>query len=199
MDDNDSFEERLRAIAKQISDSVEQISQLDLDRVAESFGVDVERARQFAEAAGQWLQDRVEGRESRPLFSDEAPPARPDPAAPTASRPGPDPRDMPTEPQGLALSALNSGRWTVQPGSNVIKSTGEGPPPADAAELVGDLRARDWISADGTLTVIGQRALTRWYEAARETSEEDSDHGESPVEDSDDGESPADDPPAPPA
>jgi hypothetical protein len=168
------FEDRLRAIAKEISRSVER----NIDEVAETFGVDADRARQFADAAGQWLNDRVEGGEE--LFGRERaessqhgkpghpgkPPLVADEAATRPSRPGPHPLDLPTASQGLALSALDSGRWTVRPGSNMLASTGEGPAPVEAAELVSELRGRDWIKADGELTLVGRRALGRWCDTA---------------------------------
>jgi hypothetical protein len=168
------FEDRMRAIAKEISRSVER----NIDEVAETFGVDADRARQFAEAAGQWLNDRVEGGEE--LFGREhaessqhgkaghpaQPPLVEDEAATRPSRPGPHPLDLPTAPQGLALSALDSGRWTVRPGSNMLASTGEGPAPVDAAERASELRGRDWIKADGELTLVGRRALGRWCDTA---------------------------------
>jgi hypothetical protein len=168
------FEDRLRAIAKEISRSVER----NIDDVAETFGVDADRARQFAEAAGQWLNEHVEGGEE--LFGRERaessqhgrpghpakPPLVADEAATRPSRAGPHPLDLPTAPQGLALSALDSGRWTVRPGSNMLASTGEGPAPVDAAERVSELRGRDWIKADGELTLVGRRALGRWCDTA---------------------------------
>jgi len=160
------FEDRLREIAKEISRTVER----NIDQVAETFGVDASRAREVAEAAGQWLNDHVEGGDE--LFGNDRhrssereravkPEPREDPAQ-RATRPGPHPLDLPTTPQGLALSALDSGRWTVRPGSNLLASTGEGPAPVDAAERVSELRARDWIRADGELTLVGRRALDRW-------------------------------------
>jgi hypothetical protein len=169
------FEDRLRQIAKEISRSVER----NIDDVAETFGVDADRARHFAEAAGQWLNDRVEGGEElfgrqptepaqhgRPGQTAKPPRVADDDAAKRPSRPGPHPLDLPTAAQGLALSALDSGRWTVRPGSNMLASTGEGPAPKDAAELVSELRGRDWIKADGELTLVGRRALGRWCDAA---------------------------------
>jgi hypothetical protein len=161
------FEDRLREIAQEISRTVER----NIDQVAETFGVDASRAREVAEAAGQWLNEHVEGGEelfgNRSSERDHA--VRPEPAqdpAKRATRPGPHPLDLPTAPQGLALSALDSGRWAVRPGSNLLASTGEGPAPVDAAERVSELRARDWIRADGELTLVGRRALDRWCEAA---------------------------------
>jgi hypothetical protein len=164
------FEDRLREIAKEISRTVER----NIDQVAETFGVDANRAREVAEAAGQWLNDHVEGGDE--LFGNaRRPEPEPDRAAKAepgeepakrTTRPGPHPLDLPTAPQGLALSALDSGRWTVRPGSNLLASTGEGPAPVDAAERVSELRARDWIRADGELTLVGRRALDRWSDAA---------------------------------
>jgi hypothetical protein len=58
--------------------------------------------------------------------------------------------------------ALDSGRWTVGPGSRQVVGTGEGPPPSGAAGPVSELRARDWITADGALTLVGRHALGRW-------------------------------------
>lgn len=158
------FEDRLRAIAKDISRTVER----NIDDIAESFGVDPSRARHFADAAGQWINDQVES-QGEELFS-HAPqtetPTASDDVANRPARPGPHPLDLPTGPQGLALSALDSGRWTVRPGSNMLGSTGVGPTPSDSAELVGELRARDWITASGDLTLVGRRALGRWYDGA---------------------------------
>src|SRR5438477_119532 len=66
MSEYDSFEDRLRAIAEQISESVRRISEVDLEEFADRYGIDAERARAFADAAGQWLSDRVSSEE--PLF-----------------------------------------------------------------------------------------------------------------------------------
>lgn len=165
------FEDRLRQIAQEISRTVER----NIDDIAESFGVDPNRAREFAESAGQWLNDQVEGH-GEELFgrgrpedyepAAESPAAPSAPAGPASDRPGPNPLDLPTGAQGAALAALDSGRWTVRPGSNVLSGTGAGPNPDASAELVGDLRARDWITATGELTLVGHRALGRWYDAA---------------------------------
>jgi hypothetical protein len=170
--DDDSFEDRLRAIADQISQSVRRISEVDLDEVGERYGIDAERARAFVEAAGQWLSDGMASGE--PLFGQDrhddpgsAVNARLDVQAAQGSEPGqpirsgPHPLDLPVDRQGLALSALDSGRWTVGPGSNRLVGTGEGTPPPDAADLVSELRARDWISTDGALTLV-VRLANKW-------------------------------------
>ena len=79
---------------------------------------------------------------------------------------GPHPLDQPTDEQGLALAALDSGRWIIEPGTDALAAKGEGPGPSDALGIVRELRVRDWIAADGELTLTGQRALSRWLEAA---------------------------------
>jgi hypothetical protein len=173
MSDYDNFEARLRAIADEISKSVQRISEGDMEELSQRYGVDVERARAFADAAGRWLNDRFSAGD--PLFGDvqhadddgaaapvSANPRRSETSeAQPGSGPGPHPLDLPTGQQGVALSALDSGRWTVRPGSNQLAGTGVGAGPVPS-DVVGDLRARDWITADGTLTLVGRHALGRW-------------------------------------
>jgi hypothetical protein len=183
MSEHESFEDRLRAMADQISRSVQRMSEVDLEELAERYGVDADRARTFADAAGQWLNDHVSTAE--PLFGqrqhgDHDSAGRrdtPDSDVQVAqgagygqspATPGPHPLDLPISRQGLALSALDSGRWTVGPGSNQLVGTGEGPSPSDAADLVSELRARDWITADGALTLVGRHALGRWCRTAED-------------------------------
>jgi hypothetical protein len=180
MSEYDSFEDRLRAMADQINESVRRVSEVDLDEFADRYGIDAERARAFADAAGQWLSDRVSS--DGPLFGEHrhgdpgsavsavfdallAPGAR---SGRPADHPGPHPLDLPTARQGLALSALDSGRWTLRPGSNQLVATAEGPPASDAADLVSELRARDWITTDGALTLVGRHALGRWCRTAED-------------------------------
>jgi hypothetical protein len=173
MSDYDSFEARLRAIAEEISRSVQRISEGDMEELSQRYGVDVERARAFADAAGRWLNDRFAAGD--PLFGDVQRADDDSPVSPVSpdvrgsetsgpqpgSGPGPHPLDLPTGQQGLALSALDSGRWTVRPGSNQLAGTGVGVGPVPS-DVIGDLRARDWITADGTLTLVGRHALGRW-------------------------------------
>jgi hypothetical protein len=78
---------------------------------------------------------------------------------------GPNPLDTPTSEQGQALAALDSGRWMLEPGTEALTASGEGPGPSDALGLVRELRVRDWIAADGKLTLAGRRALSRWLDA----------------------------------
>jgi hypothetical protein len=163
---------------------MQRIADVDLEQLAEGYGVDVDRARTVANAASQWLSDHLSGSES--LFGEgqahgpDAAAQRPSADEPVSrgsdpsqrsAKPGPHPLDLATDRQGLALSALDSRRWTVRPGSNQLAGTGEGPPPLPApgaADLVSDLRARDWITADGSLTLVGRHALARWCATADE-------------------------------
>jgi hypothetical protein len=73
---------------------------------------------------------------------------------------------MPTDEQGMALAALESGRWIVEPGTDALAGKGDGPGPSNALGIVRELRVRDWLGADGEITLVGRRALTRWLEAA---------------------------------
>jgi hypothetical protein len=160
--DDESFEEKVRSIAREVSRSIERVAQVDIDEIAEAVGVDPARANQWVEGAMGWLRGQAEG------FDHDAAPwsTRPEPEEELRSS-GPHPLDLPTSEQGLALAALDSGRWTVEPGSHTIQVHGNGPGPRDPLGLVGELRARDWIAADGEVTLVGHHALSRWLDADR--------------------------------
>jgi hypothetical protein len=179
----DSFEEQLRAIARELGRSVERaVDNIDVDDFAQMFGVDASSAREWMESAGTWLRSHAErfdeefqGRMPGPW----RPPGGEDPSRsqkPARSSPmrgedplrsaAPHPLDMPTDEQGIALAALESGRWMVEPGTDALAARGDGPGPSDALGIVRELRVRDWLGADGEITLVGRRALTRWLEAA---------------------------------
>jgi hypothetical protein len=208
-----SIADRVRAMAKEVGGSLERmLDHLELDEPAASFGIDPERAREWAETAGSWLRTQVEGagdelaswvagrgseeepedrdesfpREDRPPPPEDLFRARPQRRPGVPSRPrghgrggarrrptppdplrgaAPDALDLPTTEQGQALAALDSGRWTVEPGTEALTSGGEGSGPSDALGLVRELRVRDWITAEGKLTLAGRRALSRWLDA----------------------------------
>jgi hypothetical protein len=46
----------------------------------------------------------------------------------------------------------------------MLTAHGEGPGPSDALGLVRELRVRDWIDANGDVTLVGGAALARWLE-----------------------------------
>jgi hypothetical protein len=160
------FEEMLRMLAAELGQYVERAADnVDLEDLAGSMGVDPAAARSWIETAGGWLRANTEGlgedlsnraRESR------REPSRADLLAGAAPRP----LDLPTDEQGLALAALDSGRWTVEPGTHALVPRGEGPRPTDALGIALELHVRDWIGADGVLTVAGRHALRRWLDAA---------------------------------
>ncbi|MEA2317390.1 MAG: hypothetical protein QOD44_1579 [Solirubrobacteraceae bacterium] len=165
-----SFEETLRAIAQEVSRAVERVSEIDLESIARSTGADPDSVRHWIEGAGQWLRDQVEHVDITPFFPGEPGDAGDrDAGGAAATDPlhgaGPHPLDVPTADQGLALAALESGRWTLEPGTSALAARGDGPAPSDALGLVRELRVRDWIGADGRLTVVGRHALGRWLSA----------------------------------
>jgi hypothetical protein len=179
---DESLEETLRAIAHELGESVQRkAAELDVDEIAEAIGVDADRAREWVESAAEWLGRRFESLGDEVKFPEAwrgTPWGAPsgdasDPRAGAEREQGdplrgaaPHPLDMPTEEQGLALAALESGRWTVEPGTDTLAAHGDGPGPSDALGLVRELRARDWIAADGRLTSVGRHALDRWLEGA---------------------------------
>ena len=174
----ESFEEQLRAIARELGRSVERaVDNIDVDDFAQMFGVDAGSAREWMESAGAWLRsqaDRFEGDFPVNMPTPWRPPAGDSPSP--SQKPmrsddplrgaGPHPLDLPTDEQGIALAALESGRWMVEPGTDALAARGDGPGPSDALGIVRELRVRDWLGADGEITLVGRRALSRWLEAA---------------------------------
>jgi hypothetical protein len=175
--DRSSFEEVAKALAEEVTRAFERISDIDVDEIARTASAEAERARVWMDEVGRWLREQAgaAGAAGFPgaMWSDEPPAAAdaPRPAsAPPADDPlthaGPHPLDLPTANQGLALAALDSGRWRIEPGTSALSVVGDGPGPRDALGLVRELRVRDWLSADGEITLAGRNALRRWLEAA---------------------------------
>jgi hypothetical protein len=163
--DGESFEDALRSIAGELGRYIERsIDNVDVDDLAGSLGVDPSAAREWIESAGGWLGAHTENlgeQLARRAAGPERPVGRVDPLGGA----GPHPLDVPTDEQGLALAALESGRWTVEPGADALAGKGEGPGPSDALGIVRELRVRDWITTDGKLTMTGRHALSRWLDA----------------------------------
>jgi hypothetical protein len=153
----DSIEESLRAMAQNIGDSFKRLvgDDFDFDDVVRATGVDPDEAKRWAHEAGEWLNAQ-----SGRFHHEPGGPKRPAEASLRGA--DPHPLDLPTEEQGLALAALDSGRWTIEPGTSMLVSHGEGPAPKNALGLVRELRVRDWIDAEGTVASAGRRALDRW-------------------------------------
>jgi hypothetical protein len=170
-----SFEDVARALAEEVSRAVERISQLDVDEIARAASTEAERARLWIDELGRWLREQADAVGSAPFGAAPwdnapAPTGRRTQRGPTDADPlrnaGPHPLDLPTADQGLALAALDSGRWRLEPGTSAFGVHGEGPAPSDALGLVRELRVRDWMSADGEITLAGRYALRRWLEAS---------------------------------
>lgn len=163
----ENFEDSLRSLASELRRYIERsIDNVDLDEVADSIGVDASSARDWVESAGNWLSAQTEnfGEEfARRVAGQGHNVVRPDPLKGVR----PHPLDLPSDEQGLALAALDSGRWIVEPGADTLAANGEGPGPSDALGIVRELRVRDWIAADGKLTMTGRHALSRWLESSR--------------------------------
>lgn len=168
--DRSSFEDVARAVADEVSRMVERLQEIDVDEIARTANAEAERAKHWLEELGGWL------REQGDTFGGDA--SRGDtfrgntfrgdrvPADDPLQHAGPHPLDVPTSDQGLALAALDSGRWRLEPGTSTLAVHGEGPGPSDALGLVRELRVRDWMSADGELTLAGRGALMRWLDSA---------------------------------
>jgi hypothetical protein len=173
--EHNGFEEVARALADEVSRAIERLSEIDLDEIARAASAEGERARRWIDDLGRWLREQGDATGHAPFGSGEDRehgPARADRSArgrPTGQDPlrhaGPHPLDLPTADQGLALAALDSGRWRVEPGTSALAVHGEGPGPSDALGLVREMRVRDWMTADGELTLAGRNALSRWLDA----------------------------------
>lgn len=152
----EGFEETVRALMREISRSLERVAEVDVEEVAQAIGVELARAREAAENAVDWLRAQAAGVGGDAAVVGQDPPPRA----------GPNPLDLPTAEQGAALAAVDSGRWTVEPGSDALAADGDAAESGHSAGLVDELRARDWITADCQLTLAGRHALSRWLDAA---------------------------------
>jgi hypothetical protein len=147
--DGRSFEDVARALVDEVNRAVERLSAIDVDDIARAANEEADRAR-------RWIEDLA-----RSLA--QAGDAGPSPEAAPVHDAGPHPLAMPTTEQGVALAALESGRWRIESGTFTVH---DGPGPSDPLGLLRELRVSDWVTADGELTLSGRRALARWLEQA---------------------------------
>jgi hypothetical protein len=145
--DGRSLEDVARALADEVNRAVERLSAIDLDDIARTANEEAERAR-------RWIGDLAR---SLAQTGDAAP----SPEDAPARHAGPHPLAMPTTEQGVALAALESGRWRIESGAFTVH---DGPGPSDPRGLLRELRVSDWVTADGELTLTGRKALARWLE-----------------------------------
>lgn len=147
--DGRSFEDVARAVADEVNRAVERLSEIDLDEIARAANEEAERARRWFEDLARSLAqsgDAVPGPEGAPVH-----------------HAGPHPLATPTADQGVALAALESGRWRIESGTIDVH---DGQGPSDPLGLLRELRVTDWVTADGELTLAGRKALERWLDRA---------------------------------
>ena len=171
-----SFEDVARALADEVSRAIGRLSAIDVEEMARAASAEAERAKRWIDEVARWLREQGDGIGSAPFGPGDAwehgpaPADRSAPGRPAGEDPlrhaGPHPLDVPTADQGLALAGLDSGRWRVEPGTSALAVHGDGPGPSDALGLVRELRVRDWVTADGEITLVGRDALRRWLDAA---------------------------------
>jgi hypothetical protein len=147
--DGHSFEDVARALVNEVNRAVERLSAIDLEDIARATNEEAERARRWIEDLARWLTQTGDAA-TRP---EEAP----------VDHAGPHPLAMPTAEQGIALAALESGRWRIESGKFTVH---DGPGPSDPLGLLRELRVSDWVTADGELTLTGRKALARWLQQA---------------------------------
>ena len=145
--DGRSFEDVARALADELHQAVERLSTIDLDDVARAANEEAERARRWIEDLARSLGPTADAARS--------------PEDPPVHRAGPHPLAMATAEQGVALAALESGRWRIESGTFSVH---DGPGPTEPLGLLRELRVSDWVTADGELTLTGRKALARWLE-----------------------------------
>jgi hypothetical protein len=141
--DGRSFEDVARALADEVHEAVERLSAIDLDDIARTASKEAERARHWIEHLASSLAQTG------------------DPGDPPVQQAGPHPLATPTPEQGVALAALESGRWRIESGTFTVH---DGQGPSEPLALLRELRVSDWVTADGQLTLSGRRALARWLQ-----------------------------------
>jgi hypothetical protein len=147
--DGRSLEDVARALADEVNRAVERLSAIDLDVIARAANEEAERAR-------RWIGDLA-----RSLTQTGDAATHPEHAP--VHHAGPHPLAMPTAEQGVALAALESGRWRTESGTFSVR---DGAGPSDPLGLLRELRVSDWLTAEGELTPTGRKALARWLEQA---------------------------------
>src|ERR1700733_15083220 len=96
--DDESFEKKVRAIADELSRSVERaVKSIDLDEIARQIEMGGERFRDLADSTGRWIGDRLSDPGADPAA--QARDLEPESAARTLPVAGPHPLDVPSDEQ----------------------------------------------------------------------------------------------------
>src|ERR1700733_1534397 len=126
----ENFEDALRSIAAELGQYIERsLENVDVDDLADRFGVDSSTAGEWAENAGGWLRALTSGLSEEIVRRTTGAGGSVIPTDPLRSA-APHPLDQPTDEQGLALAALDSGRWTIAPGTDALAPKGDAPGPS---------------------------------------------------------------------
>ena len=147
--DRHSFEDVARALVDEVNHALERLSAVDLDDIARAANEEAEHARRWIEDLARSLTQTGDVTAS--------------PADAPVRHAAPHPLATPTTEQGVALAALESGRWRIESGTFSVH---DGAGPSDPLRLLRELRVSDWVTIDGELTLSGRRALARWLEQA---------------------------------
>ena len=145
--DGRSFEDVARALADEMNRVVERLSAIDLDEIGRTANEEADRAR-------RWIEELM-----RSMAQSAG--AAPGPEGAPEHHAAPHPLAMPTAEQGVALAALESGRWRIESGTFAVH---DGQGPSDPLGLLRELRVTDWVTVDGELTLAGRKALERWLD-----------------------------------
>ena len=145
--DGRSFEDVARALADEVNRVVERLSAIDVDEIGRAANEEADRARRWIEELMRSLAQSAD--------------AAPNPEGAPVHHAPPHPLAMPTAEQGVALAALESGRWRIESGTFAVH---DGPGPSDPLGLLRELRVTDWVTVDGELTLAGRKALERWLD-----------------------------------
>src|SRR4051794_40372225 len=147
-----SFEDVARALAGEVTRAVERLSEIDVEEIARRANAKAERARRWIDELGRMLRQHPTPAAMRRSALAHHGSLRPGRRTGRHSLLCPlmircrtrlHPRDLPTADQGLALAALDSGRWRLEPGTSAVAVHGGGPGASDALGLVRELRVRD--------------------------------------------------------
>lgn len=166
----DGFDDVVRGIVGEAVRFAEQASRREASGFGGAGGIDLDRARRWADDVGRRFAGEAAATRGsdRPAGTSAAPTTRqgahevPVVDAEVVVPAPPHPRDVPTEEQGRALAALDSGRWSLDPEAGRLVSAHDGPAPERPKRLARELRARDWVDEDGRPSRAGARALDRW-------------------------------------
>ena len=113
--------------------------------------------------AGEWLRAQADSFNAAPFEKSVRAPRSEDTSwADPLRGAGPDPLDTPTDDQGRALAALDSGRWTVEPGTSALAAQAAAPARATRSAWCASCACATGSTPTARSPWSGTRALQRW-------------------------------------